>query len=72
LVRAVSYSTYSSAKSAGLYAGIHQGHMQVGFQNQASVAQPMNPFQQVNRPQVMANMPIAGDRGPQRYAEGYQ
>jgi hypothetical protein len=32
----------------------------------------MNPFQQVNGPQVMANMPIAGDRGPQRYAEGYQ
>jgi hypothetical protein len=26
-------------------AGIQQGHMQAGFQNQASVAQPMNPFQ---------------------------
>jgi hypothetical protein len=53
-------------------AGIHQGHMQADFQNQASAALPMNPFQQVNEPQVMANMPIAGDRGPQRFAEGYQ
>jgi hypothetical protein len=25
-------------------AGIQQGHMQAGFQNQALVAQPMNPF----------------------------
>jgi hypothetical protein len=31
-------------------AGIQQGHMQAGFQNQASVAQPMNPFQQVSGP----------------------
>jgi hypothetical protein len=31
-------------------AGIQQGHMQAGFQNQASAAQPMNPFQQVSRP----------------------
>ena len=46
--------------------------MQAGFQNQASAAQPMNPFQQVNGPQVTANIPIAGDRGPQRYVEGYQ
>jgi hypothetical protein len=46
--------------------------MQAGFQNQVSAAQPMNPFQQVNGPQVTANMPIAGDHGPQRYVEGYQ
>jgi hypothetical protein len=46
--------------------------MQAGLQNQASAAQPMNPFQQVSGPQVMANMPIAGDRVPQRYVEGYQ
>jgi hypothetical protein len=26
-------------------AGIQQGHIQAGFQNQASAAQPMNPFQ---------------------------
>jgi hypothetical protein len=45
-------------------AGIHQGHMQAGFQNQALAAQPMNPFQQVNGPQVTANMPIARDRRP--------
>jgi hypothetical protein len=53
-------------------AGIQQGHMQAGFQNQASTAQPMNPFQQVNGPQVAANMPIAGDRVPQRHVKGYQ
>jgi hypothetical protein len=46
--------------------------MQAGFQNQASPAQPMNPFQQVSGPQVTVNMPIAGDRVPQRYVEGYQ
>jgi hypothetical protein len=51
--------------------GVHQGHMHAGFQNQASAAQPMNPFQQVNGPQIVANVPIAEDRGPQRYAEGY-
>jgi hypothetical protein len=45
--------------------------MQAGFQNQASVAQPMNPFQQVNGPQVTTNIPIARDRGPPRYVEGY-
>jgi hypothetical protein len=45
--------------------------MQVGFQNQASAAQPMNPFQQVSGPQVTANMLIAEDRVPQRYVEGY-
>jgi hypothetical protein len=53
-------------------AGIQQGHMQAGFQNQASAAQPINPFQQVGGPQVTANMPIAGDRVPQRYMEVYQ
>jgi hypothetical protein len=36
--------------------------MQAGFQNQASAAQPMDPFQQVSEPQVAVNMPIAGDR----------
>jgi hypothetical protein len=53
-------------------AGIQQGHMQAGFQNQASVTQPINPFQQVNGSQVTTNMPIAGDRGLLRYVEGYQ
>jgi hypothetical protein len=43
-------------------AEIQQGHMQAGFQNQASAAQPMNSFQQVSGPQVAANMPIAEDR----------
>jgi hypothetical protein len=43
--------------------------MQAGFQNQASAAQPMNHFLQVSRLQVAANMPIAGDRVPQRYME---
>jgi hypothetical protein len=53
-------------------AGIQQGHMQAGFQTQASAAQPMDPFQQVSGPQVAANIPIAGDRVPQRHVEGYQ
>jgi hypothetical protein len=51
---------------------VQQGHMQAGFQNQTLAAQPMNLFQQVSGPQVTANMPIAGDRVPQRYVEGYQ
>jgi hypothetical protein len=46
--------------------------MQAGFQNQTSAAQPMNPFQQVSGPQVVAKMLIAGDRVPQRYVEVYQ
>jgi hypothetical protein len=46
--------------------------MQAGFQNQVSAVQPMNPFQQVNGPQVTANMLIAGDCEPQRYVEGYR
>jgi hypothetical protein len=53
-------------------AGIQQGHMQAGFQNQTSAAQLMDPFQKVSGPQVAANMPIAGDRVPQRHMEGYQ
>ena len=53
-------------------AGIQQGHMQVGFQNQASAGQPMNPVQQIGRPQAVANMPFAGDRMPQRHMEAYQ
>jgi hypothetical protein len=46
--------------------------MQAGFQNQASAVQPMNHFQQVSGPQVVTNIPIAKDRVPQRYVEGYQ
>jgi hypothetical protein len=46
--------------------------MQASFQNQTSVTQPMNSFQQVGGPQVTVNMPIAEDRVPQRYMEGYQ
>ena len=37
--------------------GIQQGHMKVGFQNQA-------PAQQIGGPQVMANMLFAGDHVP--------
>jgi len=53
-------------------AGIQQGHMQIGFQNQASATQPMNPIQQIGRPQVVANMSFAGDRMPQTHVEAYQ
>jgi hypothetical protein len=53
-------------------AGIQQDHIQAGFQNQMSAAQPMDPFQQVSEPQVAVSMPMAGDRVPQRHVEGYQ
>jgi hypothetical protein len=53
-------------------AGIQQGHMQASFQNQASAAQSMDPFQQVSGPQVAVNMPMAGDHVPQRHMERYQ
>jgi hypothetical protein len=65
------FPTQHTVQSSQQATGIHQGHMHAGFHNQASVAQPMNPFQQINGPQIAANLPIAGDRGPQRY-EGYQ
>jgi len=32
----------------------------------------MNPVQQVGGPQAVANMPVAGDRVPQRHMEVYQ
>jgi len=38
--------------------------MQVGFQNQALAAQSMNLIQQIGGPQVVANIPFAGDRVP--------
>jgi hypothetical protein len=46
--------------------------MQVGFQNQASVAQPMNPIQQIGGPQAVVNMLCVGDCMPQRHVEAYQ
>jgi len=53
-------------------AGVQQGHMQVGFENQAPAPQPMNLAQQIGGPQAMANMLFAGDRVPQRHVEAYQ
>jgi len=53
-------------------AGVQLGHMQVGFQNQAPAAQPMNLVQQIGGPQAVANIPFAGDRVPQRHVEAYQ
>jgi hypothetical protein len=53
-------------------AGIQQGHMQFGFQNQASGVQPMNLVQQIGGPQAVANMPFVGDRMPHRHVEAYQ
>jgi len=43
--------------------------MQVGFQNQAPAAQPMNLAQQIGGPQVVANMLFARDCG---HMEAYQ
>jgi len=45
-------------------AGVQQGHMHVGFQNQAPVAQPMNLAQQIGGPQAMVNMLFARDSVP--------
>jgi len=45
-------------------AGVQQGYMQAGFQNQAPAAQPMNLAQQIGGPQAMANMLLAGDHMP--------
>jgi len=53
-------------------AGVQQGQMQAGFQNQAPTVQPMNLTQQIGCPQAMANMMFAGDSVPQRHVEAYQ
>ena len=52
--------------------GVQQGHMQVGFQNQPPVAQPMNLAQQIGGPQPMANMLFARDHVPERHEEAYR
>ena len=46
--------------------------MQIGFQNQAPVGQPMKLAQQIGGQQAVPNMMFAGDRVPQRYVEAYQ
>jgi hypothetical protein len=46
--------------------------MQVGFQNQASAAQPMDHVQQIGGPQAVVNVSFAGDRMPQRHVKAYQ
>ena len=45
-------------------AGFQQGQMQVGFQNQGLVNQPMNPAQQIGGQKAMANVIFPGDRAP--------
>ena len=35
-------------------------------------SRPFNPVQQIGGPQRVANMPIGGDRVPQRHVEAYQ
>jgi len=44
--------------------GFQQGQMQVGFQNQGPVNQPMNLTQQVGGQQAMANVMFHRDRVP--------
>jgi len=46
--------------------------MQIGFQNQGPVNQPMNLAQQIGGQQAMANVMFPGDRAPQRHVEAYQ
>jgi len=46
--------------------------MQVGFQNQGPVNQPMNLTQQIGAQQAMANVMFPRDRVPRRHVEAYQ
>jgi hypothetical protein len=46
--------------------------MQLGFQNQGPVNQPMNLAQQFGGQQAMANAMFPRDRAPQRHVEAYQ
>jgi len=52
-------------------AWFQQGQMQVGFQNQGPVNQPMNLTQQIGSQQAMVNMMFPGDHVPQRHVEAY-
>ena len=52
--------------------GFQQGQMQLGFQNQGPVNQPMNLVQPVGGQQTMANAMFPGDRAPQRHMEAYE
>jgi len=49
-----------------------QGQMQLGFQNQGPINQPMNLAPQTGGQQPMANTMFPGDRAPQRHVEAYQ
>ena len=46
--------------------------MQLGFQNQGLVNQPMNLAPQVGGQQAMVNAMFPGYRAPQRHVEAYQ
>ena len=46
--------------------------MQLGFQNQGPINQPINHTQQIGGQQVMANAMFPRDRAPQRHVEAYQ
>jgi len=52
--------------------GFQQGPMQLGFQNQGLVNQPMNLAPQVGGQQAMVNAMFPGYRAPQRHVEAYQ
>jgi hypothetical protein len=46
--------------------------MQLGFQNQGPINQPMNLAQQIGGQQAVANPMFPGDRAHQRHVEAYQ
>jgi len=46
--------------------------MQLGFQNQGPINQPMNLAQQAGGLQTVANAMFLGDRAHQRHVEAYQ
>jgi len=46
--------------------------MQLGFQNQGPINQPMNPAQQIGGQLAVANAMFRGDDAPQRHMEAYQ
>jgi len=52
--------------------GFQQGPIQLGFENQGLVNQPMNLAQQVDGQQAAAHAMFPRDRAPQRHVEAYQ
>jgi hypothetical protein len=70
LDKTVTHLAYSAAKQSGRS---DSSRAYAGWLSESSIASSaMNPIQQIGGPQVVANMPFAGDRMPQRHVEAYQ